>query len=252
MARRSRTLRPALRAGQPLGSAAAGRRRSPPSGGPSSPSPRAPGSRGRGSGGSRPRGPTWCPWRGGRGPSSTSRRSSVQRRRRDPPWPEDSASSCQRPREARSGMTDTRLTRPDGAGEQPPRRPKHARRSEIDFPWPDAPDAPDVPNGQPRTTPPPPGGRDLQPPATPHLGNDYRLRGLNVSSAAPAAAAPAATATSAPPAPASYTQRLHRRHRRLALRPRAVGPELASGAGAGCSWRPWPSRASSSLPSWCG
>jgi len=101
-------------------------------------------------------------------------------------------------------MTDTR-TRPEDAGEQ--RRPKHARRSENDFPWPDAPGAPNV---QPRVAPTPPGGRDLRPPpATPHLGSDYRLRGLNLGAAPPPALLPSAEAR-----PAATRRRARARQRR--------------------------------------
>ena len=125
----------------------------------------------------------------------------------------------QRSRDAHATMTDTR----DAARgrRRASRRPKHARRSENDFPWPDAPGAPNV---QPRLAPTPPGGRDLRPPpATPHLGSDYRLRGLNLG---------------------SRRRRRCCRRRRPALRPHAVGPEPASGGSAGCSWWPRPSRPS--------
>jgi len=74
-------------------------------------------------------------------------------------------------------MTDTKLTRADDEGEQRTHRPKHARRES------------DLPRRH------PPGSRELPSPATPHLGNDYRLRGLDLGSASPSPPAPAASAT---------------------------------------------------------
>ena len=78
-------------------------------------------------------------------------------------------------------MTDTRITRPEAAGEQR-HTPKHARHPETDFRWP-------RPSGTP----------DLQPPITPpDLGRrDYRLRGLDLGPGSPPAPAPAAATRSA-------------------------------------------------------
>lgn len=109
-------------------------------------------------------------------------------------------------------MTDTRVTRPGDGGEQP-RTPKHARRPESEFPWPGAAVAPETP---PRLTPPPPGGRGMAPPATPHLGNDYRLRGLTVGSTPPA------PAPSTRPAAPRRRARVRQRRRRWLLMVAAV------------------------------
>ena len=112
-----------------------------------------------------------------------------------------------------AGMSDTRLTRPDTEGVRPP-APKHAP-PDSDGAWRVLSVAPTI---QPRLTPPRHASRDLQPPDTSHLGNDYRLRGLDLGSGA-------------------VCPRWRRRSRGCAVgiarRPSGVGPEPVSGASAG-------------------
>ena len=104
--------------------------------------------------------------------------------------PRDTAGS-KRPREAHGGMSDTRLTGPATEG-RTHHRPKHAR-----------PDSDVVPRQ---------GRPDPQAPTTPHLGNDYRLRGLDFGSASPRPQATAAAASA--PRPAATRRRARARQRR--------------------------------------